>query len=251
MLATEEPSFKRMWSGTNSVLTDPGLEEERRQYQQNLKDLAKCLGPEWVLERAGPGGRKVPYVGGGAAIWLANHFFGHDGWSSEIIKEEIDLGLDKDNKWVAHATITTRVVVHWKISGSLERRTTHHDGKGYGGNKPQRTKGEALEGAIKEAETDSFKRALRYFGDALGNSLYREECRQFISRIRAREGKLDLSKQFDAGQLFRMVLDCKQTGVAAPISEVKPRRTEAGLKPAIVDEDEFGDEWAGEDLDDF
>ncbi|KAF4496986.1 DNA recombination Rad22 [Fusarium agapanthi] len=220
--ATKESTLKRSWSDA-TLLSVPDLEDEGRHRVKILReDLQRPLGPELVSHRKGPGGSSVPYIVGGTAIWLANHFFGNDGWSS-IIKDKMVEVVRENDKWVAHVTMTVSVTVDWKTEGSEATRSKPHEGVGYGGNKPYRTRGEALESAVKEAETDAFKRALRYFGDVVGNCLYREETRKFIERVRAREGKRDLTKQYTAEDMFRLSLDKTQTGAAAPIVEVKPR----------------------------
>ncbi|KAF5696801.1 Rad52 22 double-strand break repair protein [Fusarium globosum] len=243
--ATEESTLKRSWSDA-TLLSVPDLEDEGRHRVKILrKDLQRPLGPELVSHRKGPGGSSVPYVSGGTAVWLANHFFGNDGWSDEIVKEDLDVVRDDDaRKWVAHSWMTVKVTVYWKGDSIPKSRY----GKGYGGNKPYRTKGEAIEAAIKEAETDAFKRAIRKFGDVLGNCLYREETRKFIERVRAREGKRDLTKQYNAEDMFRLMLDKEQTGAAAPIVEAKPRPV-VGIPVKTVDEntEEYDDDF-GSDL---
>jgi DNA recombination protein Rad52 len=249
IVATEEPTLKRSWSEA-TVESAPDLEDEGRHRVKILReDLQRPLGPEFVSHRKGPGGSSVPYVTGGTVYWLMNHFFGNDGWSSEIVKEEIDLERDPDTrKWVAVSTMTVKLTVHWKSDGSRERRSTIHYGKGFGGNKPYRTKGEAIESSIKEAETDAEKRAARKFGEVVGNCLYREETRKFIERVRAREGKRDLTKQHAAEDLFRLSLDKDHTGAAAPIVEAKPRPV-VGIPVKTVDEnaEEYDDDF-GSDL---
>ncbi|OAQ60413.1 transposase [Purpureocillium lilacinum] len=50
--------------------------------------------------------------------------------------------------------------------------------------------------AIKEAKTDAFKRALRMFGEALGNCFYDKVYLAWIEKQRSREGKHDPSKHF-------------------------------------------------------
>jgi DNA recombination protein Rad52 len=49
---------------------------------------------------------------------------------------------------------------------------TFHEDIGYGTSENQRSKAAAYEKAKKEAVTDGVKRALRYFGNCLGNCTY-------------------------------------------------------------------------------
>ncbi|KJZ70038.1 hypothetical protein HIM_10566 [Hirsutella minnesotensis 3608] len=60
-----------------------------------------------------------------------------------------------------------------------------------------------MEKAVKEAETDALKRALRLFGEALGNCLYSKPYLTWIETIRAREGKQGAARQYYAATLVR------------------------------------------------
>ena len=52
--------------------------------------LSKTLGPEFISQRQGPGGRKLAYISGDKCINVANHVFGFDGWSSVIRNIQTD-----------------------------------------------------------------------------------------------------------------------------------------------------------------
>src|SRR5947207_11125526 len=52
--------------------------------------LNQRLGPEFISQRAGPGGRKLGYMTGEKAINLANSVFGFNGWSSQIQNVVVD-----------------------------------------------------------------------------------------------------------------------------------------------------------------
>ena len=43
-----------------------------------------CVSPEYVSDRAGPGGKKIIYLEGWKSVQLANETFGFDGWSTEV-----------------------------------------------------------------------------------------------------------------------------------------------------------------------
>src|SRR5580700_66299 len=52
--------------------------------------LEKQLGPEYISSRPGPSGLKVHYVAAEKCIQLANEVFGFNGWSSSIVRLEVD-----------------------------------------------------------------------------------------------------------------------------------------------------------------
>ena len=61
---------------------------ERQKQIQNELNLK--LGPEYVSYRTAPGGGRVAYIEGYAAFNLANRIFGFNGWSSSVLKTEVD-----------------------------------------------------------------------------------------------------------------------------------------------------------------
>ncbi|KAF4585428.1 rad52/22 family double-strand break repair protein domain-containing protein [Ophiocordyceps camponoti-floridani] len=93
------------------------------------------------------------------------------------------------------------VTVFWATRGA----STSHDGIGFGGGEKRNTRAEAMQKAIKEAETDALKRALRLFGEALGNCLYSKPYLTWIEKVRAGEGKQDATKQYTVDSLVRRV----------------------------------------------
>ncbi|KAM4060309.1 rad52/22 family double-strand break repair protein [Hirsutella rhossiliensis] len=140
----------------------------------SLAVLGRPLGPEYVQRRPGPGGSKLSYLSSADAISLANDMFGHDGWSSEVIEQSCESRTEGNPaKWMTEAVC---------------RRNT---------------RAEAMEKAVKEAETDALKRALRIFGEALGNCLYSKPYLSWIEKVRAREGKQDETKHYTADILVR------------------------------------------------
>lgn len=142
--------------------------------------LQRGLGPAYVSKRVGPGGIKVPYLQGGDAIFLANEFFGNAYWSSRLVHRDVECRQEPDKKWICDAVYVSEVKVTWSDLGV----TNSHEGTGAGGGKKRTTRMEALEEAVKEAETDSVKRALRFYGEATGNCLYDPDFRLHVERIR-------------------------------------------------------------------
>ena len=120
---------------------------------QAAKDaLAAPLDLNNVKQRKGAGGRKLDYISGEHAIAEANRIFGFDGWSCETIHMEC----------VKESPITYIARVRVKAGGVTR--------EGWGGDSSH-----DHEMAVKGAETDAIKRALRTFGNQFGLPLYDKE----------------------------------------------------------------------------
>ncbi|KAK4048005.1 DNA repair protein rad52 [Microbotryomycetes sp. JL201] len=164
-----------------------GVDAERAEIERKLK---RSLGPEFIKERAGPGGSKIAYIEGWQAINLANDVFGALGWSSEVREQGIDTEHYNEK------------LDRWSISSYAVVRITLRDGSfredvGAGSAENIKSKAEALTKVRKEAVTDALKRAMRQFGEVLGNCVYNPKYRDFIKRMKAPEPK------FDARELHR------------------------------------------------
>lgn len=138
---------------------------------EQVRSLSAPLNSSHVKERE-QGGRKVSYVEGWHAIAEANRIFGFDGWQRETVL------LQETNRDLV--TIKPRngsPYDQWRIGYIAKVRVTVgnvvREGTGYGSGmgKPEAI-GDAVEGAIKEAETDAMKRALMTFGNPFGLALY-------------------------------------------------------------------------------
>lgn len=161
-------------------------------------ELAKGLGPEYVSSRKGPAGAgDLSYLSTNDCIDLLNRIFGSDRWSHSIIFHHTDL-REQSNKWIADATCIVRITVRWP-----DGATSFHEGKGYGGNKGLKTRGEAVEGAEKEAESDALKRAARNFGSATGNCLYDKQFVTHLKKVKYDEKNKASPKRWTAESLLR------------------------------------------------
>lgn len=120
----------------------------------------------------------VAYLEGWRTFNLANQVFGFNGWSSEILSLTQDY-LDVDPSGKVSVGISCMVRVYL-------RDGTFHDDIGYGSSEGQRSKGASYEKARKEAVTDAMKRALRVFGNKLGNCAY---DKVFLRDIKTQNGK--------------------------------------------------------------
>lgn len=142
------------------------------------EQLESFLGPEFIAERPGPGGTKLSYVAGHRVISIANAIFGWDRWSSEIKCEATEyLEKNEEGLWMCAVSSTMRVTV--RLEGDRE---VWHEDVGCGVAERMKDPGMAVQKAKKEASTDALKRALRQFGEALGNCLYNKQYLAWVKR---------------------------------------------------------------------
>ncbi|KAJ9659311.1 DNA repair protein rad52 [Neophaeococcomyces mojaviensis] len=149
--------------------------------------LNKRLGPEYISTRSGPGGSKVAYLPAEKAINLANEVFGFNGWSSSI--QNIQIDFVDENAQKGTISIGLSVVVRVTL-----RDGTYHEDTGYGGIENCKSKIAAFEKAKKEGTTDALKRALRNFGNVLGNCIYDKDYITKVSKVKAGTGKWDVNE---------------------------------------------------------
>ena len=127
------------------------------------KALGAPLDPKHVVT-AKPGGfgPKGDYLEGWHIINELNRVFGFDGWSYTIDLTRDALEKDETKgQWQAGYTCICTLTV-----GDVVRQDVGF-GSGFA-----KTIGDAIEGATKEAATDSLKRAARTFGNIFGLALY-------------------------------------------------------------------------------
>jgi recombination DNA repair RAD52 pathway protein len=142
---------------------------------EQKSQLAAPLSRSNVKQRA-QAGRQLSYVESWVAISEANRIFGFDGWSSETVEikcvseRERKIGREPNTKdgWGVSYTAKVRVVAF--AGDSLVIREGVGAGHGI-----DVDLGQAHESAIKEAESDSRKRALMTFGNPFGLALYDKE----------------------------------------------------------------------------
>ncbi|CDK29314.1 unnamed protein product [Kuraishia capsulata CBS 1993] len=150
----------------------PYAPEERERISA---ELDKQLGPEYVATRPGQGGAKVSYIEGWKAINLANRVFGFDNWNSEVRQTTVDYVEETGGRFSVGLSTVVRVTLK---NGSF------HEDIGYGHIENARTRAMAFEKCKKEAMTDGLKRALRCFGNAMGNCLYDKAYLARISKVK-------------------------------------------------------------------
>ncbi|KAL6866159.1 DNA repair protein rad52 [Amphichorda felina] len=153
--------------------------------------LDKQLGPEYISARAGPGGQRVHYLTAEKCITLANEVFGFNGWSSSIQNIQVDFA--DENPQSGRVSIGLSVIVRVTL-----RDGTYHEDIGYGSIENAKGKAMAFEKAKKEGTTDGLKRALRSFGNVLGNCIYDKDYVQQVVKHKAQP-----VKKFDPNNLHR------------------------------------------------
>ncbi|KAF2166762.1 hypothetical protein M409DRAFT_54552 [Zasmidium cellare ATCC 36951] len=146
--------------------------------------LEKQLGPEYISTRPGNGGGKVHYLAAEKVINLANEVFGFNGWSSSIQNVQIDFVDENATNGRINLGLSTIVRVTLKDG-------TFHEDIGYGHCENAKGKAAAFEKAKKEAATDAMKRALRNFGNVLGNCLYDKDYLAKVSKVKVAPSKWD------------------------------------------------------------
>ncbi|VUG18319.1 DEBR0S3_07558g1_1 [Brettanomyces bruxellensis] len=151
--------------------------------------LDKQLGPEFISKRKGPGYNSIQYLEGWKAINLANNIFGPNGWCTELKNFQVDYIDERGGSISMGLSAIVRV--------SLKDGTFHED-IGYGSIDNCRTKSAAFDKCKKEAVTDGMKRALRQFGNALGNCLYDKDFLSKITKVK------QPPKNFDEENLMRV-----------------------------------------------
>ena len=217
--------------------------------------LEKQLGPEYISTRPGAGGGKVHYLAAEKVINLANEVFGFNGWSSSIQNVQIDF-VD-ENTTNGNITLGLSTIVRVTL-----RDGTYHEDIGYGHIENCKGKAAAFEKAKKEAATDAMKRALRNFGNVLGNCLYDKDYLGKVTKLKVAPSKWDAENLYrhpDFAPIKReSIADAavrEQHQTNGNGSNEASRGHEVGRMPsnrslASTGSGEFDDDFGGNDLDD-
>ena len=134
--------------------------------------LAKKLDPLRVKEHPYSG---YDYLTSWDVIKTANEIFGYFGWSSELIDMRMvseDFIEDKDKYEVSYLATVKVTLRYMGENGAVV--STSHMGSGHDAG-TRKKKSEAHGMAIKNAESDAEKRALRKLGNQFGLPLYDKE----------------------------------------------------------------------------
>tara|TARA_R110000850_G_scaffold125333_1_gene243482 strand:- start:465 stop:1124 length:660 start_codon:yes stop_codon:yes gene_type:complete len=142
-------------------MTD-NLNVTKMDWNEVTKHLIAPLSPDAI--KPPPQGKFGEYVDGLHVIREANRIFGHDGWSYRITRLEIVSRLTTAKPQVRVGYLAT---VEVTVDGVVREGSA----VGSGMTAPD-SEADAHESAIKEAETDAMKRAMRTFGNTFGLALY-------------------------------------------------------------------------------
>ncbi|KAG6013413.1 hypothetical protein E4U54_006771 [Claviceps lovelessii] len=182
----------------HTAWANPFEEKRPRVSEWTAKEIAsiaakldKQLGPEYISSRSGPGGSRVHYLTAEKVIGLANEVFGFNGWSSSIQNIQVDFA--DENPQTQRVSIGLSVIVRITL-----RDGTYHEDIGYGSIENAKGKAMAFEKAKKEGTTDGMKRALRSFGNILGNCIYDADYVKQVTKVKAQP-----VKKFDQDNLHR------------------------------------------------
>jgi DNA repair and recombination protein RAD52 len=166
-----------------STTTNPFEETRPRVTEYTAQEIAtlqsrldKQLGPEYISSRPGAAGQKVHYLAAEKVINLANEVFGFNGWSSAIQNIQIDF---VDESQSGRVSLGLSVIVRVTLKDG-----TFHEDVGYGHIENCKGKAAAFEKAKKEGTTDALKRALRTFGNILGNCIYDKDFVAKVTKIK-------------------------------------------------------------------
>ncbi|KAF2794333.1 hypothetical protein K505DRAFT_28132 [Melanomma pulvis-pyrius CBS 109.77] len=205
--------------------------------------LNKQLGPEYISYRPGGGGTSVAYLEGQKAIALANDVFGFNGWSSSLHQVQIDF-VD-ENPQNGKISLGLSLIVRVTLKDG-----TYHEDIGYGSIENSKGKAAAFEKAKKEAATDGLKRALRSFGNVLGNCLYDKDYIKKVKPMKVKpvafqEGQLHRHPDF-APRMKEEEVTVKKEPHRTPVrtNQIIRTKTEAlGMSGTADFDDEFGENF--------
>ncbi|XP_066040358.1 DNA repair protein RAD52 homolog isoform X2 [Chamaea fasciata] len=175
------------------------------------KDTESCSSSSTTGDSVASFGQ-VCYIEGHKVISLANEMFGFNGWAHSVTQQNVDF-VDLNNGRF-YVGVCAFVKVQLK-DGS------YHEDVGYGVSEGLKSKALSLEKARKEAVTDGLKRALKCFGNALGNCILDKEYLRAVSKLpRQAPPELDLVKA--------KIQDCEPEIEKARYSSCVERQNTAG-----------------------
>jgi len=185
--------------------------------------LQKKLGPGQLTSRPGQGGSRFTYIESWKVLQLANRIFGFNGWSCSVVDISPDYVEESRGKVSVGVTAVVRVTL---------KDGTFHEDVGYGMSENPK-KGSAIENAKKEAVSDARKRALRCFGDSLGNCLYDKEHLKKLKNKRCVEG-MDLLEE-DLMHAGRSVASLTAATMrTAPTAQTQaPQQRQPPVRPVV------------------
>ncbi|XP_005637406.1 DNA repair protein RAD52 homolog isoform X2 [Canis lupus baileyi] len=227
-------------AGGNSVLCFGQYQYTAEEYQAIQNALRQRLGPEYISSRMSGGGQRVCYIEGHRVINLANEMFGYNGWAHSITQQNVDFVDLNNGKFYVGVCAFVRVQL---------KDGSYHEDVGYGVSEGLKSKALSLEKARKEAVTDGLKRALRSFGNALGNCILDKDYLRSLNKLpRQLPLEVDLTKakrqDFEPSVEQARYSSCRQNVVLGPPKAQKVtspcRLSLSEDPPCVVQEEKAG-----------
>ncbi len=134
---------------------------------EQTEQLDASLDGARVKERAG-----FSYIEGWWAVREANRIFGHGAWSHQIVNLTPFIIATQGTPNYHGSNNREGYLIAFHCTVRVTVGDQSHDGVGYGEGIDYNNCGQALESAVKEAETDAMKRALKNWGNPFGLALY-------------------------------------------------------------------------------
>lgn len=219
-------------------MDDPnGQPDTRPTTGETLKHLKRPLLPALIALL----NKQYDYLPTSTAISQANRIFGHGQWQTEIV--ELQDIKNKDGevdayRCIARVTIPTLGASHSAV-GFVEMTRVK------GSTRPAQTP-RAHNTAMKGAESDAVKRALRYLGDQFGNSLYeKNEEREALVDVVVRYMARGLG--MDREDAEKKVIGAFRNPESVPISVALALFDETREEIAKARADQEADEEAAEE----
>ncbi|XHG00628.1 hypothetical protein AWENTII_004059 [Aspergillus wentii] len=245
------PASIMMPNSTGSTTGNPFEEPQRRMSEYTAQEIAtlqarldKKLGPEYISSRPGAAGQRVHYLSADKCINLANEVFGFNGWSSSIQNIQIDFVEESQN--TGKISLGLSVIVRVALKDG-----TFHEDIGYGHIENCKGKAAAFEKAKKEGTTDALKRALRNFGNVLGNCIYDKDYVSKVTKVKATPARWDvddLHRHPDFAPVKKEAIPPKPKPIPED-DDLPPRPTDTRKTSNIEDTATFdGDGEFGSDL---
>ncbi|KAF6841824.1 DNA repair and recombination protein rhm52 [Colletotrichum musicola] len=219
-------------------VANPFEEPQKRMSEYTAQQIAtlqsrleKQLGPEYISARTGPSGQKVHYIAAEKCIALANEVFGFNGWSSSI--QNIQVDFVDEHPQTMKISLGLSVIVRVTL-----RDGTFHEDIGYGHMENCKGKAAAFEKAKKEGTTDALKRALRNFGNVLGNCIYDKDYLSKVTKMKVTPTKFNESELHRHSDFAVKKEEEKAAPAAPPPAAVKQETTADSLEDLLGDFDE-------------
>jgi len=170
-----------------------------------------------------PQGKYGEYVDGLHVIREANRIFGFDGWSYRVTR------LERTHYDVIDTAKGPQLRTSYLCSVLVTVDGVTREGLavGIGSGKPENA-GDVIESAVKEAETDALKRALRTFGNTFGLALYdKDKSNREVARPMSTQDKVNAATTLE--QINGLIAEVAGLNKAAATKHLHERATELGF----------------------